>query len=338
MNIKNIGVVLLLVGSQAWAQVGELSNADITEKTSVDNPAKLMSSIDGEWIAFSIPAVEGTRSPCCWTGRWNGMGEVGCDLASKNHSYGNRSDAPVDENVIVFSRIRNGGVDEMRVVGESCPVNAGGAAVTWLGEVDEGKTLNWLEQVARSEDKQPALHALSVYRGTAPAKRLYQLAKERGSEISEDAVFWLGEARGEQGFEMLKRLMKELPHGDTRRKINFALAVNQTDVAADLLFSIAESDPDKQQRTDAMFWLSQEYPVPAEKWLTQIIETETDETVLEQAVFAISQLPDDSGDRILLSLAADPRVASGVRRQAIFWLANSDSDSSIAALTELLTQ
>ena len=69
-----------------------------------------------------------------------------------------------------------------------------------------------------------------------------------------------------------------------------------------------------------------------------MLETEQDEDVLEQAVFAISQLPDGAGDQALLELAQNKRASHAVRRQAIFWLAQSDNDSSVAALTELLTR
>ena len=87
-----------------------------------------------------------------------------------------------------------------------------------------------------------------------------------------------------------------------------------------------------------MFWLAQEYPQQAQNWLLQVIQSEQDEDVLEQAVFAISQLPDDAGDDLLLELAQNGQTPRAVRRQAIFWLAQSDNDSSVAALTELLTR
>ena len=87
-----------------------------------------------------------------------------------------------------------------------------------------------------------------------------------------------------------------------------------------------------------MFWLAEEYPQRAQDWLLEVINTEQDEDVLEQAVFAISQLPDSEGDRILLSLAKNTEVPRIVRRQALFWLANSDNDESVAALAELLTR
>ena len=164
------------------------------------------------------------------------------------------------------------------------------------------------------------------------------MAKDTESELSEEAVFWLGENRGDQGFRILKQLLAELPVGDERRAINFALAQNNTAAAADLLFEISQSDSDPEQRGEAMFWLAEGYPQQAQSWLLEVIDMEKDEDVLEQAVFAISQLPDGAGDQVLLELAKDSQTPRAVRRQAIFWLAQSDNDSSVAALTELLTR
>jgi len=337
-----LGLALAMVSAQALAQPGEWRDADVTEKTSITDPAKVIEDSEGQWLAFSMPALEGTRSPCCWKGNWHGkatvMGEVGCSLEAKHQSYGSRSDSPLTEEVIVFNRIRDGKVQDLRVLGESCPVETNGASITWIGSVDTDAGLDWLEKVARQDDHGVALYAFALHRSARAGKRLYSLAMETDGDVSEEAIFWLGEARGEDGFKMLKRLLAELPNGDSRRQINFALAENDTAEAAELLFEISKSDPDPEQRGEAMFWLAQEYPQRAQEWLLEVIRTEQAEDVLEQAVFAISQLPGETGDMLLLDLAKSDQTPRAVRRQALFWLAQSDNDDSIAALTELLTR
>jgi hypothetical protein len=338
MKTKYLSVALLILSGQVVAQVGDLYNADVTENTSISNPAMAVKAAEGQWLAFSLPAKAGTRSPCCWRGRWNGLGEVGCSLEDKHQSYGTRSDSPLAENVIVFSEIRNGQVRNLRIVGDSCRVEGDGAQVTWIGSVDNNAGLDWLETVARSDEYGSALYALALHRSVYAGKRLYSLAKETGGDLSGEAIFWLGEARGEEGFKLLKRLLAELPRGDRRREINFALAQNNSAEAAELLFEISKSDSDPEQRGEAMFWLAEEYPQQAQGWLLEVIKTEQDEDVLEQAVFAISQLPDGNGDQVLLDLARNAQAPRAVRRQALFWLAQSDNDSSVAALTELLTR
>jgi len=342
MNIKWFSLALVVLSSHCWAQAGELFNADVSGDTSISNPAEAIKAADGQWLAFSIPAQAGTRSPCCWKGKWNGMGEAGCSLEDKHQSYGTRSDSPLADQLIVFSQLRDHEVQDLRVVGESCPVDANGARVVWIGSADDVAGLDWLENVARSNRDDStggsALMALAMHRSPEAGQRLYSLAKESGGDLSEEAIFWLGETRGEQGFNLLKQLLADLPRGDRRRAINFALAQNKTPEAAELLLEISKSDPDPEQRGEAMFWLAEEYPQQAQGWLLEVINTEQDEDVLEQAVFAISQLPDSSGDQVLLELAKDPGASRTVRRQAIFWLAQSDNDSSVAALTELLTR
>jgi len=342
MKTTWLALMMVVLSSQSWAQVGELYNAEVTANTSVSNPAEAIDAAQGQWLAFSIPALEGTRSPCCWKGKWNGVGESGCSLESKHQSYGTRSGSPLAETVIVFSRIGDSKVQDIRVVGESCPVDANGQRVTWIGSISNAAGLDWLEQVARSDRNEnaggSALFALALHRSPEAGQRLHSLAKETDGDASEQAIFWLGEARGEEGFKILKQLLAELPRGERRREINFALSQNATPEAAELLFETSKSDQDPEQRGEAMFWLAQEYPRRAQDWLLQVIESEQDEDVLEQAVFAISQLPDDSGDELLLELAQNGQTPRAVRRQAIFWLAQSDNDSSVAALTELLTR
>lgn len=342
MKTKWLSLALLMISSHSWAQVGELFNAEVAGDTSVTNPAKVMKEAEGHWLAFSLPAQANTHSPCCWKGKWNGLGEVGCSLETKHQSYGTRSNSPLAENVIVFSQVRGGQVQSIRVVGEACPVDGDGAQVNWIGNVDTKDGLDWLEQVARSDENDSvggsALFALALHRSPDAGQRLYSLAKEVDGELSEEAIFWLGENRGEQGFRILKKLLAELPEGDERRAINFALSENNTSGAAELLFEISKSDSDPEQRGEAMFWLAEGYPEKAQAWLFEVLETEQDEDVLEQAVFAISQLPDGAGDQALLELAQNKQFSRAVRRQAIFWLAQSDNDSSVAALTELLTR
>jgi HEAT repeat protein len=165
---------------------------------------------------------------------------------------------------------------------------------------------------------------------------LQQLALDKRNPDSEQAIFWLGELRGEAGFEALKSLLEELPHGSLRRHINFSLAQSDVDAAENLLFELAEHDSDPEQRSDALFWLAEEFPEKAESFLLSVLQNNDDEDMTEQAVFAISQLPSERSGKILLEIARSPEHSRSVRKQAMFWLAQSDKDADIEALTELL--
>lgn len=339
MNSKSLVIALLLLGgSAAWAQPSALYNAELSENNRINDPAKAVKAVEGQWLAFSMPVIEGSRSPCCWSGKWGVTGEFGCSLETSYTSFGSRADSPLVDSVIVYGKIIGGGVQSMRVFGEACPVDGNGEQVTWLGGVKQSKVLDWLEDTAGSQHNDGALYVLSLHHSDDAAKRLYNLAKNGRKKNSSEAIFWLGEARGKQGFEWLERLLVELPAGDQRREINFALSQNDTDGAAELLLEIARSDTDREQRGEAMFWLAEGYPQQAGDWLREIIGTEQDEDLLEKAVFAVSQLPGKQGSRMLLDIATDKQAPKGARRQALFWLTQSDDDEAVAALADLLTR
>jgi len=338
MTAKYLAILLVLTSGYTWAQVGDLYNAQVTESHGFDNPAKAVETTGNQWLAFEMSVLEGTHSPCCWKGKWGVAGEVGCSLETRHMSFGTRSDSPLTDTVIVYASIRDGQVQKLRIVGEQCPVDGNGAQVTWIGDVNDRAGLEWLENTARADDSNGALYALALHRSNDAAERLYSLARDTGEDLGGEAVFWLGEARGEQGFKLLKRLLGELPRGDRRREINFALSQNDSSDAVELLLDISKTDSDPEQRGEALFWLAQEYPQEASDWLMEVINTERNEDILEKAIFAISQLPSDSGSQMLLDIARDNQVPREARRQALFWLSQSDDDEAVEALADLLTR
>lgn len=274
------GLALTLFVGSAWAQAGSLVNAEVSENTPVSDPAKAVQEAKSDWIAFRMPALEGTRSPCCWQGGRQHTMEIGCSLETLHVSYGTHSDSPPTDAIIAFARITGGELSDLRIVGEHCPVDGGGASVTWIGNTDDTDSLDWLESVARAkQDDAPAdsaLYAMALHSSPNAGERLYALARDSGSDVSEEAVFWLGEARGAEGLKKLRLL------------------------------------------------------------LDQAVREENEE-LQEHVVFAISLLPDGLGSEILLELARDSNQSRTVRRQALFWLANSDDEEAVATLTEWLT-
>jgi len=211
MKTKWMSLALVILSGHSWAQVGELIDAEVTSNTAITDPAAVMQAAEDQWLVFSIPAQDGTRSSCCWKGNWDGKGEAGCSLESEHQSYGTRSDSPLAENVIVFSQIRAGKVRDMRVVGESCPVDAKGAQITWIGSVDNTAGLDWLEATARSgvDDSVSgsALMALALHRSPDAGQRLHSLAKETTGDLSEEAIFWLAQSDNDSSVAALTELL-----------------------------------------------------------------------------------------------------------------------------------
>jgi HEAT repeat protein len=105
------------------------------------------------------------------------------------------------------------------------------------------------------------------------------------------------------------------------------------------LFGLArnQSAP-RKSRTQAVFWLSQAAGDQATAGLTELAESDDqDREVRKQAVFGLSQLPKDQGVPSLIRVARGNRDPE-IRRNAIFWLGQSDDPRALALFEELLTR
>jgi HEAT repeat protein len=74
----------------------------------------------------------------------------------------------------------------------------------------------------------------------------------------------------------------------------------------------------------------------SEKEIRWAIVNDPEDDVREEAVFALSQLPGERGIDALFAVLRDQGLHREIREQALFWLAQSDSDRAFAYLDELL--
>jgi len=131
------------------------------------------------------------------------------------------------------------------------------------------------------------------------------------------------------------------PHGgglgeDLSQKALAAIAHHSTRAVPAATAAIARisrdaNDPD--QRSHALFWLSQTDDTSAAKMIREAIARDPDGEVREQGVFALSQL-DDATDQLLAVLRESPDQR--VKRQALFWLGQSDDPKALAAIEDVL--
>lgn len=93
-----------------------------------------------------------------------------------------------------------------------------------------------------------------------------------------------------------------------------------------------------ETRRSAVFWLGQAAGDAATRGLSDLVDdTSLDVEVKESAVFALSQLRRDDGVTALIRIArthSSPRV----RKQALFWLGQSDDPRAVALFEELLSK
>ena len=286
-----------------WISTGALCLASLALEPKLF-AAELTLPRDG-WVSWQVAAVDGAPDMCCFgnTNNLRAAPRTACQLDGKKQSWGNRDDETTDQ-VRVYARTTGGQLDRFRVLSVNCPAEAA-TPIRDLGTVNENDSARWLAGLAKQKS-QEVLAALAMNRGDVARDALADIArKDSRGETRQNAVFWLATIRGKEG--------------------------------ADITSSVMFSDKDPDVREHAAFALSQGEATRAEADLLRLLKTDKDEDVREGAVFALSQLPDDRAARALIATAEDQSLSREVRKRALFWLAESESDAAQNYLERVLT-
>ncbi len=315
--------------------------------SAINNPLKALqqSSMSTQWIAYKVSAQNNTRSMCCWNQKElsikiNGDTDLdfkSCDLKRKSHGYGTSSKSPFTDNINIYAKIKNGKVKQLLSVGDACKVKTTAKKVMWIDPVTQSNSIAFLIDIVENAQDliaEDALYAMSHHKSKKASVKLYEIALKNNRDTSEKAVFWLGEERID-GVTYLNKLYLELPRGDVKQHINFALAQAKNEQAISLLKSIAKNDSDVEQRSDAIFWLSQINVEDIVPFLLNAVESDRSREVQEKAVFSLSQIETEDASNALLTLA-ETHKQKNIREKALFWLAQSDDPKVFDKLQLLL--
>jgi HEAT repeat protein len=103
-----------------------------------------------------------------------------------------------------------------------------------------------------------------------------------------------------------------------RRKAVWLAANNETPESADVLLNVARTDPDRDVKLEAIFWLGQVSGSRTVVLLDSLIRSSSDEDVQKKAVFALSQHDSPQARALLHRLAEQKNLSAGLRRDVIF--------------------
>ncbi len=312
---------------------------------SLDDAIRSAGRAGAAWVAWEVPKVEHQGDVCCYEG-WHGghrPSKRGCRLEGRGSSGFTITDgtdwpaAPPDDGTLaIYAKVSPNGVEELRSYAGNCPVDAAGKKFTWLDGVDPERSVDLLRALARrmGDDGDRAVSALALHAAPRATQVLEELARGPG-EVREKAIFWLGEARGREGFAALQRLRGTHPDVEVLEKIAFALSESPVPEAQRDLLDMARSEPEGEARSKALFWLAQRGGDEAANVIFTASQHDKDADVRKQAVFALSQLEDGKGTPLLLRLLKGTKDRE-VRQQALFWLGQSDDPKAQDALEAVL--
>lgn len=314
-----------------------LADAELTIEAMT--PVEALANTRNGWLAFEFPMSESRHGPCCWRGH-SGDAKLGCSLERSQGSF-SLSDGrriPASDSAQVYLRMRSGEPDELRIFNTACPIDAGNQRVAWLEAVASDASIAFLTAMAgerRESVAHGALQGIAFHGDESAGRELHEIAATRRGDLAEAAIFWLGEARGEAGYRYLAQLLDELPRGDLRRQINFALSQNDTLAAGDLLLRISREDPDDEQRGDALFWLADSEHPRALEALAKALEQDPSKEVAHRALHALAELGSSDAAHLLEQVAGNHRSGE-VRGQALFWLGEGYPEQALPVLAAAL--
>jgi len=148
----------------------------------------------------------------------------------------------------------------------------------------------------------------------------------------------LGTVPAKEAADYLLSLASTAP-GRAARDAIFPATIADSAVVWPALIRLAKDEErPRETRKQAVFWLGQAAGEAATAGLDSLSrDASVDREVQKQVVFALSQRPKDEGIPILIRVAKSHRDPE-VRRDAVFWLGQSNDPRAIALFEELLTK
>jgi hypothetical protein len=273
----------------------------------------------------------------CWTVKSAAAGACDLDSRSANYSVSDEFQAPNGE-MLIYALIESGQAQRIRVLSPQCRVTSRHEVVD-LGPVEVGKSLAWLQGHVTTPGSvsTDALAAIAVHQGSAALRFLIDMADAGPTaELRKDAIFWMSQARITESAGELERLMFRDGSAAIRQHAAFALSQSTAANRSDALIRQGREDRDPEVRSQAWFWLAQTGANRSEEAIQWAISNDPDHDVRKEAVFAMSQLPGERGVDALFAVLESRKMRREVREQALFWLAQSDSDRAFEYLDRLL--
>jgi HEAT repeat protein len=246
--------------------------------------------------------------------------------------------------LLILARVAEGKVERVRAFSDDCPLDAGGRTVRLVENVSPDDSVRWLSSLAetsatddgRSRMQNSVVSAIAGTAGAAADAALDRFAEpSKPTRVRRQAIFWIGQSRGEPGFRKLRAMLDRETEKDVRKSLVQAISRSSSPEALPALIAIAKTDKDPATRGEALFWLAQSAGKAAAGEISAAVMNDPDTKVQERAVMALSQLPKDEGVPLLIGVARTHKNAK-VRERAMFWLGQSKYPRATKFFEEIL--
>jgi hypothetical protein len=115
-----------------------------------------------------------------------------------------------------------------------------------------------------------------------------------------------------------------------------AIAAHAGETGRQALVRMARPSNSLQQREQAIFWMGQLRVEEMRDELIELINSGDSQEIRERAIFSYAQSPADDRLEVLIAVIEDRRKSMDDRKQALFWLAQSDDSAGVDYIQQLL--
>jgi HEAT repeat protein len=368
VSLLSLGAVALL--AQPASAQPRISNGQMASRQAGANFGETFKSVvgaqvDAGWIGYAVPVVAGERNMCCSNsgGTWmsgsvitsDGACCTSCRLEPSSQRSGGSTQTPsasavgpvkleASSRIAVLFRVVNGTVERIRVFSEDCELDAGGRTVAWIENVRPTDSIALLESLAipaadrRDNVSDGAISAIALHGDPAADAALDRLvAVNQPESVRRKVPFWLGNARGAHGLDVLRRLLSDDPSAEVRKRAVFGVSQSSEPGAFDTLASLARTGATPALRSEAVFWIAQSNNDKAPAIILEALEKDAAPEVRKKAVFALSQLKQNAGVDALIRVARNNSDPS-MRGEAIFWLGQKAGSKAASEITDRIDQ
>ena len=189
-------------------------------------------------------------------------------------------DAAVQEKAIfALSQHRSeraGAILRQYVERRDAPAHLREQAIFWLSQhraADNQAFLrNLYGRLDSPELKEKVLFSVSQMRGEDNARWLLDIAlnEREDIELRKKALFWAGQSRAAPMADFVA-LYDRVQNREMKEQLIFVLSQRREDAAIDKLFAIARTEPDRELRKKAIFWIGQSRDPRAAQFLQELI-------------------------------------------------------------------
>ncbi len=194
-RVRGLGVIALMVIACLGNETTASSVLDITE--------------DG-WHTWRAPAIENSKTMCCFSWTGSGARERICDLDRGHGNYSSsNSIARYSGEIQVYALIEAGQASKISVLSPHCEVVAN-TEISDLGSVSADDSIDWLRPYinAKSDVASDALAAISRHQGNYAFQVLAEVVESKADyDFREEAIFWMVMSETENAFAYIDRLI-----------------------------------------------------------------------------------------------------------------------------------